>query len=281
MFKIGDFSRFGRVSVKTLRYYDEIGLLRPSHIDKFTGYRYYSADQFHKLNRILALKDLGLSLDQIAMLIKEDLPAAQLRGMLRLKQVEIQQKLDEEQGRLARVEARLRQIEAEDDMSQHEVIIKKISPILVCSIHAIVPNYSSQGPLWQELDNHLRQHNTRPCGPAMTIYFDTEYREQDVDLEVALPISAAIPPGENISVRELAGWDSVACLIHQGSFDNVSESYTGLLAWIEENGFRIAGPNREIYLHSPMSGPSDLPHDETQLTPPASVTEIQFPVEKV
>jgi len=97
--------------VKTLRYYDEIGLLKPAQVDRFTGYRYYSEDQLPRLNRILALKDLGLSLEQIGRLLDDDLPPAQLRGMLRLKQAEIQQCVEEEQARLARVEMRLRQIE--------------------------------------------------------------------------------------------------------------------------------------------------------------------------
>jgi DNA-binding transcriptional MerR regulator len=106
MFKIGDFSKLSRVSVKTLRYYDEVGLLKPIQIDRFTGYRFYSVDQLPRLNRILALKDLGFSLEQIGRLLDEELPPSELRGMLRLKQGELQQQVDEQQSRLARVEAR-------------------------------------------------------------------------------------------------------------------------------------------------------------------------------
>jgi DNA-binding transcriptional MerR regulator len=115
MFKIGEFSRFSQVTVKTLRHYDKIGLLKPAEVDRFTGYRYYSASQLPRLNRILALKDLGLSLDQIAQLLEGDLSPDQIRGMLRLKQVEIQQQMQEEQVRLARVEWRLKQIEREEN----------------------------------------------------------------------------------------------------------------------------------------------------------------------
>jgi DNA-binding transcriptional MerR regulator len=113
MFKIGDFSKLSQVTVKTLRYYDELGLLKPVEVDRFTGYRYYSADQLPRLNRILALKDLGLSLEQIATLFaaRDKLTVEQMRGMLRLKQAEAQERVREEQDRLARVEARLRQIE--------------------------------------------------------------------------------------------------------------------------------------------------------------------------
>src|SRR5512136_2701540 len=119
MLKIGDLSKLSRVSVKTLRYYDETGLLKPTQVDRFTGYRYYSFDQLPRLNRILALKDLGFALEQIAQLLSEDLPAAQLRGMLRLRQAELSQHVQDELDQLTRVEARLRQIEQEDTMSTY------------------------------------------------------------------------------------------------------------------------------------------------------------------
>ncbi len=89
MLKIGDFAKLTRLSVQTLRYYDDLGLLKPVEVDRYTGYRYYTYDQLPRLNRILALKDLGLSLEQVGRLLAEDLPAAELRGMLRLKRAEL------------------------------------------------------------------------------------------------------------------------------------------------------------------------------------------------
>ena len=102
MFKISDFSKLSQVSMRTLRYYDEIGLLKPVHVDEDTGYRYYLVEQLSRLQRILALKDLGFELAQIVQVLDEDLPPEQLRGMLRLKQLEIQQRILAEQERLAR-----------------------------------------------------------------------------------------------------------------------------------------------------------------------------------
>ena len=107
MFKIGEFSRLSRVSVRMLRHYDQLGLLTPSQIDPFTNYRYYSADQLPRLNRILALRDLGFSLEQIAGVLDEDLPADQLLGMLKLKRAEIEEQMQAERLRLARLEARI------------------------------------------------------------------------------------------------------------------------------------------------------------------------------
>src|SRR5690349_13499337 len=115
MFKIGDFSKLSRVSVKTLRYYDELGLLKPAHVDHFTGYRYYSADQLPQLNRILALKDLGFSLEP-----------TQMREILLMKQIELRQRVQDDQARLIRVEARLRLIEQEDTMPTYDVVLKRI-----------------------------------------------------------------------------------------------------------------------------------------------------------
>jgi DNA-binding transcriptional MerR regulator len=117
MLKIGDFSKVSLVSVKALRYYDELGLLKPARVDALTGYRYYSASQLPRLNRILVLKDLGLSLQQIAYLLDQELTPDQIRGMLRLKHVELHQQLEEGQARLERIEAWLQAFEQEAMMS--------------------------------------------------------------------------------------------------------------------------------------------------------------------
>src|SRR3712207_3255796 len=137
--KVGDFSQLGQVSVRTLHHYDERGLLKPAEIDDWTGYRFYSVEQLPRLNRILALKDLGFSLDEISRLLNEEVPAERLRGMLATKQAEIERQLSEGRARLARVEARLRQIEQEGEPSPYEVVIKKVSPQTVISARAVVP----------------------------------------------------------------------------------------------------------------------------------------------
>src|SRR5512135_3005622 len=159
MFKIGDFSRISRVSVKALRYYDEVGLLKPSQIDRFTSYRYYTVDQLPRLNRILALKDLGFSLEQIARLLDEAISPAELRGMLRLKQGELQQQVEEQQARLIRIEARLRQIEQEATMPTYDVVIKTIEPQTVSYVHEVIPNLDAFGQLIGKAFAQLGQQN--------------------------------------------------------------------------------------------------------------------------
>jgi DNA-binding transcriptional MerR regulator len=157
MFRIGEFTKLSHVTVKTLRYYDRIGLLRPAEVDRFTNYRYYSASQLPRLNRILALKGLGLSLDQIGRLLENDLPPEQIRGMLRLKQIEIRERLDQEQARLALVEQRLEQIEQEEAMPREEVAIKDIPSQTVASVRDTIPSMEHIDQLFGEIFAYLGQ----------------------------------------------------------------------------------------------------------------------------
>jgi effector-binding domain-containing protein len=274
MFKIGDFSKLSRVSVKALRYYDEVALLKPAQVEERNGYRYYSADQLPRLNRILALKDLDFSLDQIAGLLDKELPADQIRGMLLLKQAELQQRMQEDQARLARVEARLKQIEEEGVMPTYEVVLKKVPAIRVASIRNTIPTYSQQAHLWGELEAPLKQHKIQPKGPCFTLYHDTEYRERDVDAEVCEPVETAARGNGPVTTRDLPAVEKMASVVHHGSFSTIGQAYTTLLKWIEDNGYRIIGPNREVCLHIATEGP--VRQDD-----PSYVIEIQFPVQKI
>lgn len=268
MFKIGDFSKLSQVTVKTLRYYDDIGLLKPVSVDRFTGYRYYSVDQLPRLHRILALKEMDLSLEQIARLLDGGLPPAEMRGMLRLKQAELQERVQVEQDRLGRVEARLRQIEQEGKMPGYDVVLKRIDPQTVAATRAVIPNYGEVGGLFDELCGYLGRQGARFAGPALAVYYDPEYRERDVDVEVAVQVTGSVPESDRVKVRELPGFETAASVIHHGSYEAFNQAYGALMRWIEANGYRIVGPNREIYL----KGPGDPGG------PDSYVTEIQLPV---
>src|SRR5215831_18698381 len=134
MIRIGDFSRLARVSVVTLRHYDDLGLLKPARVDPETGYRYYTPDQLPRLNRILALKELGFSLEQVARLSSAELPAAQIRGMLVLQRAQLEQQVREQRARLAAVEARLQDIECEGAPPAFDIVVRPVEPQLVASI---------------------------------------------------------------------------------------------------------------------------------------------------
>lgn len=268
MIKIGNFAQISQVSVKTLRYYDEIGLLKPAQIDRFTGYRFYTIEQLPRLNRILALKELGFSLEQITQVMDQGLSADELRGILRLKQAELQLRLQTDQDMLSRIETRLRQIEQENQMPTYEVVIKNIEPMAIASTRGIIPSYPEQGGLWNLLGRYLELNKVQPVGACFTLYHSDE---PEIDAEVCEPVSAVIKTSEPIQSYILPGVEAVASTIHHGPFVTIGEGYNALIKWIEENGYQICGPCREIYLR-----PS---HNGSQ-TDPQTLTEIQFPVRK-
>lgn len=268
MFKIGEFSRLCMVPVSALRYYAEIGLLQPAHIDGQSGYRYYSAGQLPQIYRILALRDLGLGLDQIGLLLREELPAEQIRGMLRLRQAELRQHLEEEQARLARVEARLRHMEQETLMSSYDVVIKDLPAQTVAGVRDTIPTYQDIGPLFDELYTYLGRHSA--SGVAAAIYHGDGYKERDIDAEAVALLNAPVPASERVRVYQLPQ-ATVASTIHKGAFNRFSDAYDAMLHWIEANGYRIAGECREVYLQINQPVRQD---DES------NVTEIQVPVTK-
>jgi DNA-binding transcriptional MerR regulator len=280
MFKIGEFSRLSRVSVRMLRYYDQLGLLKPSQTDRLTSYRYYSADQLPRLNRILALQDLGFTLQQIGGLLDEDLPVEELRGMLKLKRAEVEQGIQAEQARLARLEARIRQMEGVAAGTAYDVIVRSVEPELVATQRAVVSDDERIQYMFHEVEAYVEDHDeARADKPPFTVYHDAEYREHDIDAEVAVPIKFAIPGSESIRVRELPGLAQAACVVHTGHYGTLYQAYNALLGWIEANDFRMAGPMREVYLRYGADGLGfDLPPTYVAAEADEYVTELQLAV---
>jgi effector-binding domain-containing protein len=240
-------------------------------VDPFTGYRLYEFSQLSVLHRILALKDLGFSLEEIRKLLADGLPAGQLRGMLKLREAESRQRVQDEVERLMRIEARLRQIEQEDVMSKYDVVIKKVEALKVASLRGVVPTPPDQGTMWRELEGYLAMHHVRPSGPCLSLYHDDEHKEKDWDIEVCEPIADDAPASKRVAVHMLPSMNTMACTIHAGPFATLSQAYESIMRWVDENGFQIVGPVREVYLKEPKDGSQ---------TDPETVTEIQIPVEK-
>src|SRR5579871_1055580 len=202
MFKIGEFSKMVQVPVPTLRYYDQVGLLKPVAVDRFTGYRYYSASQLPRLHRILALKGLGFSLEQIGAVLDEGLTPEQMRGMLRLRHAQISQQLAEAQSQLVEVEMRLRQIEREQATPAYDVILKQVEPQLVASVRTILPVHNDISPLYYEVYEALGTCANQ-CGPTLAIWYDEEFRVHDVDGAAAFVLRSPVPERGRMHVHEL------------------------------------------------------------------------------
>ncbi len=267
--KIGDFARLGQVTVQTLRHYDDLGLLKPSEVDAFTSYRYYTFEQLPRLNRILALKDFGLSLEQIAHLLAQDLPVTELRGMLKLKQSELREQVQEQLDRLERIEARLRLLEQENALQPYDIVVRRVEPLLIASVRGCLPSYWEATPLWMELAEKMTRAGITPAGPYFSIYHATG---PQIDTEACVPVLPAAREQSILTVYELPAVEQMACTVHHGPFTGLINGFTALFKWVDANGYQIAGPDREIYLRHPSK--TDFAND------PQAVTELQIPVSR-
>jgi DNA-binding transcriptional MerR regulator/effector-binding domain-containing protein len=274
MFKIGEFSRLSQVSIQTLRYYDELGLLKPDRTDRFTGYRYYTLDLLPRLNRILALKALGLSLEEIGVLLARDVPVAEMQALLQAKQAALEAEVDAAQARLAFVRARLQMLEADERLSGQDVVLKPVAPLRVLSIRQIIPTWESVPFYFGEVTETVIANGFTSAGPWLALYHDDAWVDADIDMEIALPVSPSFDDAYEMSdcrallVSELPGVETAASLIHRGPYETKGQSLVAIGRWIAANGMQIAGPVREVYLRGPM----DTDHPDELLT------EIQFPL---
>lgn len=259
MYKIGDFSRLTQIPVKTLRYYDAIGLLRPAQVAGSTGYRYYTAAQLEPLNRVLVFKDLGFSLREIRTLVAERVPLARIREMLRLKHHELEQRVARESGRLARAAARLQTLEQGGGTAAPDVIERKVGARLVASVREAIASHDECQRLLEELD----RHTGRPRGPRQRGAIWHACAEGTVDCEALVFLPSRIGGNGRVRVYEIPA-HQVACLVYRGDQDYL-EAYRAVRTWIAASGVEVVGPKREIYLDD--GGP-----------PAESLTEIQFPI---
>ncbi|MGE8203622.1 MerR family transcriptional regulator [Heyndrickxia sp. NPDC080065] len=270
MFKISEFSKLSQVSVKTLRYYDQLNLLNPAHTDKFTGYRYYSADQMFQIHRILAFKELGFSLDQIRQMMGENIPLEQIRGMFRIKQNEIQSILDKEQARLMRIKESLSNIENEGkDLSSLNVVVKEVKSQLVLSYRKKA-SLRQIPELFQQLDAHIGNSGQSSLS-QMVLWHGCEEYEDDVDIEVARLLTHDMPSSPPFIVKRLPEIPMMATLVHHCSTTRRCTASTELAVWIERNGYRMKEnePRREIC----------IPHEKLG-DPESYIAEVQIAVER-
>ena len=267
--RIGEFARVGQVTIATLRHDDHCGLLKPNTLDPETGYRYYTLDQLACLNRILALKDLGFPLEQIARLLEEDLSLEQLRTMFALKQAQVQHMIEIEQARLARIAAHLSQIEQEGIMPEYEVLLKQVDPLLVASIRSLIPIGDELGQHYATIVAYLDQQHVQHPHPAMLL-LHSRYKWYDdrmaIDVETAIPLSSALPGNEQISTRTLPG-GLMASTVHIGDDLSIGLAHAALYRWVKVNGYQVIDTPRLLRLQ----------HSE-HMHPGQYVTEVQFPV---
>ena len=241
MLRIGVFAKFARTSVNVLRYYADIGLLIPAHIDAETGYRYYQPEQLSQLNRILAMKNLGLSLEHIQRLLDENISVNEIRGILLLRKTEIEQTIAESYAKLNDVELRLQQIELEGKPQPHDIIVKSIPAQPYLSIRKTLPK-ACVGSVFTSIYEQLTLYDLDNTGPSTGVIYQVDENDDPhqsiVDMEIGflayrrLPKRIQIPNHGTATLRELPELPTVASLIHQGKRSSINESYARISSWM-------------------------------------------------
>jgi len=241
-YQIGAFAKFTQTPIKTLRHYDAIGLLRPAHVDRRTGYRHYTGAQVEQLNRILVLKDLGCSLREIRGLLAERVPRAQIAAMLQDKHAALVRHVAAERERLARAAARLATLATE-----HEVAVRTTAPQLVASVRATLVDHAACDELFAELPaGGERGAIWHACSPGV------------IDCEAFVFLAAPIARRGRVRVRELPA-RRVASLVYRGEHDYLP-AYAAMRRWLAASRVTVTGAKRELFLGD-------------------GITEIQFPIE--
>jgi len=270
MFGIGQFAQIAKVSVRTLRHYDDVGLLPPAAVDAQTGYRSYAASQLSALNRILVLKDLGFTLAEITQMIEAGIANEELVGMLRLRRAEAERKAEDEHRRLARVAARIDILTGEPAMTDLEtaVVVKPIDAVTVAVVGEQASGFDAEfapifGRLYPALFAELGRCGVAPAGPTYGLYNQRDDGDIDVIAGVVIAADAEVD-SSTVTVRRLDAAARAATLVHQGDMESIVNSYAILDRWIEQAGETIVGLSREVYLDCP-------PDDQTKW-----VTELQF-----
>ena len=270
MLKIGEFSKLSRVSVRMLRHYDEIGLLKPARIDRFTDYRYYREDQLPTAGRIAALKDIGFTLADIARILEVYDDCERLERFFSARRAELEALSQDTARRLTLLDAAWRRLRKEEHMS-YDVIIRTIPERTAATVQMTIPRYEDEGMVWSTLIQETCRMNLvedDPCLCAVT-FLDGEYREENVEVMAWKTVKGSYPDTEHVKFRTLPEVTVASCT-YQGSYTLITEVYAAVVAWIEANGYETDGPMFNIYHVSPH---------ETQ-NPDEFVTEVCYPIRK-
>lgn len=255
LLSIGRFSRVCRLSVKALRHYDELGLLRPALVDPQSGYRYYSVSQASEAERIRLLRSLDMPLDEVLEVLRAD-DAARVRGLLESHRQRLAARIEDAQ-RMS--DFLLRLIEDEEAvMSSYTIQTKQLAAQQVLSLrrHTELKRIGEvMGPAFGQLFAYLGRLGEAPAGPPLVLYHGEEFDESDIDLEIAVPVTRPLSGEGDLLGRELPAAEAI-CTLHAGPYDEISTAYRALGEWMERNGKAPAGPAREIYLVGPQQAPS-------------------------
>lgn len=261
MFLIGEMSKISQVSMRMLRYYDKNNVFKPKIVDEWTGYRYYTAEQLDDLYKIIQLRDLGFSVNEIAELIPLQDKEEYVKR-LKDRQAEIMAEIEQSQHMLGRLNAYISDV-LDEKKQEISIVMKSISDKDVISLRRTVKDYYCEGQLWAEMSEKLIPLGFGMESEAFSLYHDTDYREENVDIEICVTCGSikCIPDG--LIHRQVPGAEHAVSLIIKGAYSRISEAYRQFAFWLEGHPeYEMAGPNRQIC----HVGVCDTDHEEEYVT---------------
>jgi DNA-binding transcriptional MerR regulator/effector-binding domain-containing protein len=261
MLRIGEFSRRGRVSVKALRHYEAIGLLRPAHVDAATGYRSYAADQLDDLHRLMVLRALGLSLERIRQVLQDDPSPERMRRLLDERRAAVARRIDAEQAQLAAIEARIRHLEGDRD-AVPGAVVRDVPAAFVASLRRVVPDYGVVDSLFDEIARALPD-TARIAGHGAVWHHCAPHKRQ-IDCEALVLLERPVSARRSLKLYQLPACRA-ACVVHPSDEEDFASARAAAKAALANQPFEIEGPMRERYFSSAGDSRFDL-------------TEIQFPL---
>lgn len=269
--KIGEFSQLMQTTVKTLRLYEQRGLLMPAKVDDFTGYRYYTVDQMQRLNSIRSLKNLGFSLDEIRDLFDDDnhVPDSDcVADKLSRTEAQITALIERRNLLQKWLDSRLKFDKME------KFTIEPLPKIIVASHRRVIENYDALGPLCYQVIGPEMQRLGCKCsqpGYCFTVEHATEYRPTDIDIEYCEQVEEALADSTLIKFKTLEAVPTALCVKHKGPYREFYRSYTEAFRFIEQQGYRIVEQPRASYIDGPWNQDDEANY----------LSIIQIPVEKI
>lgn len=265
MIRIGEFSKMTQTTVKALRYYDEMGLLKPELVDDETGYRYYTTGQLLPLHRVVSLRQAGLSVAEV----RSVLSGQELAEILNARKARLEGQLQDIRGQLSHIQFLLDHYE-EDYRMKYQAIVKDLPACTVCYKQGVVPNFAAFGDFIQQADAEFRAA-VRFSEPdyCFVSHLDPEFRHENVHIEYAQAVPA---PGKETDVVHYKQLDSVpaVCVYHKGPYDGLHDAYTFAYQWVADNGYVPAGSARQRYIDGIWN----------KKEPEQWLTELQIPVRR-
>jgi DNA-binding transcriptional MerR regulator len=252
---IGRFSKVCRLTIKALRHYDELGLLRPALVDEASGYRYYTLAQAAEAERVRALRAVDMPLDEIRALLE----ASSAERALCILDGHRRRLEEREAATRAALERVAEMIHRKEAVMTYEVSVKSLAAQPTLSVRTTTP-LARIGEVsraaYTEMYAYLGQIGVRPAGPPMAVYHDEALEEEALDVELCVPTHKRVAGKGRMSGGELPA-ASAACTLHAGSYERVSEAYRALAEWIQAHGHEIGGPPREVHVVSPAQTPDE------------------------